>query len=205
MAVCPVILQSMQKICETGVRFFALRGHINRGGDAVEFEAVYRRYFSGVYRYLCRLTGSVQLAEEITSETFFRALRSLDSFRGECDMRVWLCQIAKNCYLSWLKKNGRVVRADEAELAEAADETDLEERLAAREQAQLVRSILHGLDEPYREVFMWRVFGELSFREIGELFEKSQNWACVTYHRARNKILNRLEELEHEAGMQSCQ
>lgn len=201
MTVCPVILQNMQKNCEAYVRFFTLRGHINRGGDAVEFEAVYRRYFSGVYRYLCRLTGSAQLAEEITSETFFRALRSLDSFRGGCDMRVWLCQIAKNCYLSWLKKNGRVESADEAALENTPDESDLEERLATREQAQTVRAILHVLAEPYREVFMWRVFGELSFQEIGELYGKSQNWACVTYHRARNRILNRLEELEHEAGM----
>lgn len=70
----------------------------------MEFEQVYDLYFRDVYRYILKLSGSEHVAEEITSDTFFKALRSIGKFRGSCDMRVWLCQIAKNCYYTYLRK-----------------------------------------------------------------------------------------------------
>ena len=71
-------------------------------------------------------------------------------------------------------------------------------QISEREEARLIRKILHDISDPYKEVFMWRVFGELSFKDIGDLYGKTDNWACVTYHRARKMIQNRLEEIEHE-------
>ena len=88
---------------------------------AVEFEDVYKAYFGPVYRYLLRLSGDEQLAEELAAETFFRALRAAEGFRGECEVRVWLCQIAKNAYYTHQKKSRRACPADEALLGQLAD------------------------------------------------------------------------------------
>lgn len=114
-------------------------------------------------------------------------------------MRVWLCQIAKNTYYSYLKKNSKVSHIDEADLQNTADPDALiEAHFSEQAEVWQIRKILHEVSEPYKEVFMWRVFGELSFKEIGEIYGKTDNWACVTYHRARKMIKRRLEEIEHE-------
>lgn len=167
----------------------------------MEFEQIYQTYFKSVYQYIQQLSGNEHIAEEITSETFFKAMKSIGNFRGECDMRVWLCQIAKNTYFSYLKKNSRIVSADEAELLNIADTVLIEEQVATQDETRKIRKILHDVPDPYKEVFMWRVFGELSFKEIGDLYGKTDNWACVTYHRARKMIQSRLEEIEHGKGM----
>lgn len=157
----------------------------------MEFEQIYTTYFRDVYLYIRKLSNSEHIAEEITSETFFKAMKSFDGFRGDCDIRVWLCQIAKNCYYSYLKKVDRTESVDNAEIAEQS--TSFEERLFQQDTAMQIQKILHDVPEPYKEVFMWRVYADLSFKQIGQIFGKSENWACVTYHRARNKIKEKLE------------
>ncbi len=165
----------------------------------MEFDQIYNSYFKSVYLYVMQLSGNEHIAEEITSETFFKAINSVDSFRGDCDMRVWLCQIAKNTYYSYLKKNRKELGIDESDLRNVADpDARIDVQIGEQEEARLIRKILHDISDPYKEVFMWRVFGELSFKEIGNLYGKTDNWACVTYHRARKMIQNRLEEIEHE-------
>ena len=152
-----------------------------------EFEEIYRAYFNDVYRYLLRLSGDQHVAEELTSQTFFKAMQGIQSFRGDCEVRVWLCQIGKNCTHT----------LDEAELLELPEEGDSPEQLCERrDQAMRIRKVLHQLPEPYKEVFLWRVFAELSFKEIGQMFGKTHNWACVTYHRAKAMVRQRLEENE---------
>ncbi len=163
-------------------------------GFEEEFEKIYIRYFNDVFLFLKKLSKDEGIAEEITSETFFKAMRSIDSFRGEADVRVWLCQIAKNCYLSHLKKQQRLVDIDNIDDIEPFDSKDtIEEQIVNRSDAMQIHLLLHKLAEPYKEVFMLRVFGELSFQQIGDIFQKTDNWACVTYHRARNKILKQME------------
>ena len=144
-----------------------------------------------------RISGSADVADEITSETFFKALGAIDGFRGECEIRVWLCRIAKNCYYSHLKKNKRLTPLDGAESADAGA-ASVEELLIDSAEAERVRSALHTLPEQYKEVFMWRVFAQMSFRQIGEVFGKNENWACVTYHRARKMILAKMEDENNE-------
>ena len=169
------------------------------GGIVTEFEKIYHNYFNDVFLYIRRLSGNENIAEEITSETFYKAMRSIDSFRGDCDIRVWLCQIAKNCYYTYLKKAGQIDSIEDVELLNisAQDET-VEERLSRQDEAMQIQKILHDVPDPYKEVFMWRVFAELSYKQIGQLFGKSENWACVTYHRARNMIRERLEGSKNE-------
>ncbi len=164
-----------------------------------EFGNIYREYFDDVYRYIRRLSGDEHTAEEITSETFFKAMRAMDRFRRDCDIRVWLCQIAKNCYYTYLKKAKKMEPVGEMELLELpSEESTVEEQYMKREEAARIRTILHHIPEPYKEVFMWRVFAELSFKQIGQIFGKSENWACVTYHRAKTMIQLRLEDRTYE-------
>ena len=151
-----------------------------------DFDEIYRIYFSQVYRYALFLTNDEHLSEEITQETFFKALQAIDSFRGESSIKTWLCSIAKNIYLSGLRKKETLPLED---IPEKADESaGPEEAALTREEANTLYKKLHDLQEPYKEVFTLRVFAEMSFREIGELFGKTENWACVVYHRARGKL-----------------
>ena len=156
-----------------------------------EFEKIYIRYFNDVFLFLKKLSKDESIAEEITSETFFKAMRSIDTFRGETDIRVWLCQIAKNCYFSHLKKQQKIIDIDEVEFTDS--KSTIEEQILNKSDAMQIHRLLHDLAEPYKEVFMLRVFGELSFKQIADIFQKTDNWACVTYHRARNKILSQME------------
>ena len=167
--------------------------------EPMNIEELYRTYFDIVYRYIRSISQDGSLAEEVTQETFFKALKKADQFRGDCDVRVWLCQIAKNTLYDHLKKQEKQLLGDEKlEKIESAGGELLEEKLAQRSQAMEIHKVLHRLSEPYKEVFSLRTFGELTFREIGMLFGKSENWARVTYYRARVKIR---EELEHEDHM----
>ena len=156
-----------------------------------ELESLYRAYFQDVYLYILSLSKDEHIAEDITSEAFIKAIKSIDTFKGNCDIRVWLCQIAKNCYYSYLRKNKKIIYTDEE--PEHISEINIEQSIVSKEDAMKIHEILHKLKEPYKEVFSLRVFSELSFREIGNLFGKSENWACVTYHRARKKIQEEME------------
>lgn len=163
-----------------------------------EFDEIYAAYFHDVFLYVRRLSGNEQIAEDITSETFFKALRTINTFRGECEMRVWLCQIAKNCYFSYLKESRKIEIADPAELLEQPSTESLEDIFLRHEDATSIRSLVHRLKGPYKEVFMLRVIGELSFKQIGSIFQKNENWACVTYHRARKMIQEQMEANQNE-------
>ena len=156
-----------------------------------EFHDVYKRYFRDVYRYAFSLCKNEALAEEITQETFFKALNSLESFDGKCKVSVWLCQIAKNTYLSLCRKEKHLDH--ETDISLMSGDQNIEDRYLSKESAFEIHKILHKLPEPYKEVFSLRAFGELSYQQIAELFGKTETWARVTYHRARLKIKEELK------------
>ena len=160
-----------------------------------DFEAVFRAYYDDVFRFLRGLTASENLAEELTQETFFRAFRSIEQYRGESELRVWLCSIARNLYYSHCRKEKHLT-GDEVPRDYAADGADLTDLIADKELAFQLHKVLHTMREPYKEVFSLRVFGELSFSEIGALFDKSGHWACVTFHRAKSMIHDQIKEGE---------
>lgn len=164
-----------------------------------DIEAVYRAYFRDIYLYLLSLTRDEKLSEDLTSETFLKAMKNIGSFRGDTDIRVWLCQIGKNSYFSYLRKNRGTISIETG--PELPSGMDLEQRISDRDSSVRIHRILHRMEEPYKEVFTLRFFGELGFRDIAALFGKSENWACVTYHRARKKIRERMEE-KNDAALQ---
>lgn len=166
--------------------------HIDEGGDIVaNFQEVYDLYFRDVYRYALSLCRNESLAEEITQETFYKALSKLDSFDGKCKISVWLCQIAKNAFISMRRKDKHLDANTDTSLL--PDSESIEERFIDKEAAFSIHRVLHSLEEPYKEVFSLRTFGELSFKQIAELFGKTETWARVTYHRARLKIKEELK------------
>ena len=111
-----------------------------------DFEKLYNTYFNDVYLYIRRLSGDEHIAEEITSDTFFKAIKSIDSFRGDCDVRVWLCQIAKNSYYSYIKRTGKTVSIDEHELFELPDTAlSVAEEYVKQDEIERIQRILHGI------------------------------------------------------------
>lgn len=159
------------------------------------FDQIYDRYFQDVYQYILAISRSAQAAEEITQETFFRALKNIDSFRGDCDIRAWLCKIAKNQYFRMMEKGKKYSSGPAPE--QPAD-LDTEGDFIKREDAFHIYQALHAMEEPYKEVFSMRIFGELPFKKIGLIFGKSESWARVTYYRAKQKIREKVKEERHE-------
>lgn len=161
----------------------------------MDLEKIYREYFTTVYRYILAISRDPDLAEEVTQETFVKALRKISDFRGDCEIRVWLCQIAKNEYFQHLKKQKKQ-ETTEADLI--MQEESPEKKLLSKELSFRIQKILHDMEEPYKEVFYMRTYGEMSFKEIALLFDRQETWARVTYYRARKKIM---EVLENEGNL----
>ena len=155
-------------------------------------EKLYEAYYMRVFSYAMTLAGDRSQAEEITQETFFRAFSKGSSFRGESDEMTWLCAIAKNFFLDEKRRQGRTEPLPEGDIRDAGK--SMEQKAQDRDTSFQIHLALHALEEPYREVFELRVFGELSFREIGMIFGKTENWARVTYHRAKLKLQERMNE-----------
>lgn len=162
------------------------------GSPVQNFDQIYTAYYQVVFRYILTLTRDPDTAEEVTQQAFFQALKKIDRFRGDCALESWLCQIAKNTYLSMQRKNKRLSGESPADAAAAA-ETDVQSALEQQETADRLFTLLHQLPEPYKEVFWLRTFGERSFSEIAAIFGKTESWARVTYHRAKRKLQEGME------------
>lgn len=150
---------------------------------------MYNAYYMKVYSYVITLSHSRETAEEIAQKTFFKVFTSGNKYRGEASEFTWLCTIAKNIYIDELRAQKHAAKQD----TELPSPDRMEQALIDEDFAFRIHQILHNLEEPYKEVFQLRVFGELSFGKIGDLFDKTENWARVTYHRARLKIQERME------------
>lgn len=163
-----------------------------------EMGIIYSRYYKDVYNFCCGLCNKdPDMAEEITQNTFFKAIQSADSFRGNCAIKTWLCQIARNDYISRLRKDKHISKTETAEqlLENMADpQESTQTRLEDSESAIQISRILDGLDEPYGEVFRLRVLQDMDYKDIATIYKKSENWARVTYYRAKQKIIETMKQ-----------
>lgn len=160
-----------------------------------EFHEIYEKYSADLYAFILRMCRNEQLAKDILQDTMLKAMTSADSFKGGCSVRTWLYTIAKNLYCDYLKKaENRNSSIDD--VPEPAAHESIEVSFADKDTAMRIHHLLHELDEPYREVFTLRVFAELSYSEIGEVFGKSGNWAGVTYYRAKQRLMELLKKEE---------
>lgn len=159
-------------------------------------DEIYEECFETVYKYLFCLTHNSDISEELTQETFYRAVKKIDTYNGKCKISVWLCQIAKHLWYNQCRKNKRIVDTDET--FDIEDPQNLEEQFIEGEEKVLLYKKMQNLDEKTREVMYLRITGELSFKEIGEILGKTENWARVTFYRGKSKLK---EVDENEKGM----
>lgn len=157
----------------------------------MEFEKIYKLYFKDVYIFLYSLSQNKAVAEDITQDTFLKAMKNIHTFDGRKEIKAWLFTIARNTYYTEYnhQKNFSPYEIED----NVAGNHDILDDLILEEQSDLILKILHNINEPYKEVFMLRFFGSLSFDRISLIFEKSESWARVTYYRAKKQVLEQME------------
>ncbi len=177
--------------------FLRLTDERKKGGVMIsmDYEKLYTSYYMQIYSYVVSIAQNRELAEEITQKTFYKAISAKTKFKGRSNELTWLCSIAKNLYYDELRKNQHI--ADMSEISELPSDENIERTVSDSDMAFRIHLVLHRLDEPYKEVFQLRVFGELSFAQIATIFGKTETWARVTYHRAKLKIQEGIGE-KHE-------
>lgn len=156
------------------------------GPKQKQLEVMYEREAKNVYKYLYHLCQNKETAEDLTAETFLKAAKSLSGFRGECKESVWLCQIAKHLWYRELKRQKKTAPWPDDQ--EMVSEQDVEAQVLASLGRLEWFQKLQGLEPVAREVMYLRLYGDLSFREIGEVLGRSENWARVTFYRGKQKM-----------------
>ncbi len=164
--------------------------------DPMDMDQIYRTYERMVYQFLYMRTHDAHWSQDLLQETFLRAVTSISRYDGSCKLSVWLCQIARHVLWQELRKRGKT---DFAELADSIPDPgnpDAETQVLQSEDRVGLYRAIHRLSEKEREVVLYRITGELSFREIGEILEKSENWARTTFYRAKLRLRKELKANE---------
>ena len=161
-------------------------------GDRLE--QIYKEYAQTVYKYLLSITHDAQLAEELTQETFYRAVYSIEKYDGSCKISVWLCQIAKHIWYQELEKRTKYKTQELGE--DIPSRLILEDDVVSSSEKLELYKAIQTLNAPMKEVVLLRLSGELSFAEIGAILSKNENWARVTFYRAKRKIREVLTNAE---------
>lgn len=156
-------------------------------GQGISEEVLCAEY-EAVYRYVLSLCRNEVEAQDITQETFLKAMKSSGKFEWGSSLYTWLCAIAKNLWFNNCKKYNREILPEDMASVQNKMQVPVEQNLFEKDTTMHIHRILHNLPEPYKEVFSLRMFGQLSFAEIAGLFSKTESWARVTYHRARKMI-----------------
>ena len=152
-----------------------------------DIKEIYEEYFETVNKYLFCLTKNYDIAEELTQETFYRAVKRIGTYKGDCKISVWLCQIAKNLWYDQCRKNKKIVN-NEYDFLDLEGEDSVEEQIISNDEKITLYKKMQKLDEKTREVIYLRITGELSFKEIGDILNKSETWARVTFYRGKQKM-----------------
>ena len=158
-------------------------------------EQIYKQYATTVYKFLLSKCRDEDLAEELTQETFYQAIKSIDHFDGRSQISTWLCAIARNILSSYSRKNKVHEPLEDADIPVEGEESSVLNSMAG---VELMRK-LHSLPEPYREVMYMRVFGDLSFQEIGDILGKTDNWARVIYYRGKERLSKEVNKDEYSS------
>jgi len=157
-----------------------------------DLEQLYTAYYSKVYAYVLVMSQDEHIAEEVTQEAFYKAMKGLKKFRGDSALLTWICSIARNTYYDEKRKSQKTVAIETIE--DLQDEFDVEKYISTKGALLHIHNILHDMKEPYKEVFSLRCFAELSFEQIGKIFGKTENWARVTYYRSKKMIQAMVKE-----------
>lgn len=160
----------------------------------MDIDKIYREYFETVYKYLLYLSHNEDLAEELTQETFYKAIKNIKKFREESKLSTWLIKIAKNLYFDEIKRQKNKEKNEILEIQIQNFNECIEDTIVSNEEKNELKNKINTLDEISKQVVFFRISGELSFKEIGILLGKSENWARVTYYRAKSKLMKGAED-----------
>lgn len=157
-----------------------------------KIEEIYKDYYEIVYKYLFCLTHDKDLSEDLAQETFVKMIKNIDKFSGKSKLSSWLCEIAKNNWIDYLRKNKRQIEIingnKEDNEIERQSEQNIEDDFIEREDKDKVYERINSLDEISKKVMYLRVQGDLSFKEIGDILGRTENWARVTFYRGKQKL-----------------
>lgn len=159
----------------------------------INLDEIYEDYAQFVYKFLMSLCSNPDMAEELTQETFYHAIRSAKKYDGTCKVSTWLCQIAKHLRLQDINKKKRRATSP-LDDSLPSPKSDIEENICLEEEKMQLIKAVHTLEETAKEVVLLRITGAFSFKEIGEVFNKNENWARVTFYRAKQKIVKGLSK-----------
>lgn len=164
---------------------------------------LYESHSRAVYCFLLAQGAGPDIAEELTQETFYQAVRHVGDFRGESSVQTWLCGIAKHVWLAHLRRQGRTVSLEQEQMEQLEQDTapSAEQQALSGLDSMAMLKALHRLKEPMREVVYLRLMGDLSFREIGEIMEHTETWARVNFYRGKREIIKEVQEHETETGV----
>lgn len=157
----------------------------------MDIEKIYRIYFDDLYRFLLYLCKNKEVAQDICSESFIRAMKNIENVE-DSKVKSYLFQIGKNTYYNYYKKNKRLLLTENIENYDLALES-FEKDILEKESLSSLERAIESLENPYKDVVKLRLI-DLSFKEIGEIYKKNQNWACVIFHRAKDKLKILMEE-----------
>lgn len=157
----------------------------------MDIEKVYRIYFDDLYRFLLYLCKNKEIAQDICSESFIRAMKNIENI-SDSKVKSYLFQIGKNTYYNYYKKNNRILLTENIEDFDLALES-FEKDLLDKENLNNLERAIENLENPYKDVVKLRL-NDLSFKEIGEIYKKDQNWACVVFYRAKEKLKSLMED-----------
>ena len=152
-----------------------------------DIKQIYEEYFETVNKYLFCLTHDNDISEELTQETFYKAVQKINTYKGKCKMSVWLCQIAKNLWYDQCRKNKKVINIEENLFDVQAPDSTENQVISNDEKISLYKK-MQKLDEKTREVIYLRITGELTFKEIATILNKTENWARITFYRGKSKL-----------------
>lgn len=151
-------------------------------------EEVYIKYFEIVYKYLFCLTHNSDLAEELAQETFFKATMKIHTFKEDSKVSTWLCKIAKNLWYNEIRHNKKINIIEYDDIRDIIDYEDIIDTIISKEEKEQLYKKVKELDPVTREVMNLRIVGNLSFKEIGKILEKNENWVRVIFYRGKNKL-----------------
>lgn len=163
-----------------------------------EFDEIYRTYASDIYNFILKLSGNETISMDILQDTMMKAVMSADKFKGNCSVKTYLCTIARNEYYNYLKKSENKNVPLDVVTDRSDDDNSPEILLTDSDQAMQIHELLHLLEEPYKEIFTLKVFADLTYKDIGNIFGKNENWARVTYFRAKERIIKLMNEREFD-------
>lgn len=163
--------------------------------DAEEF---YNRYYLPLVKYLCALTGDLQISEDIAEDTFLKVFVSYEKYDGKCSTFSFLCTVGKNLYIDYLRKEKRKQNLSDDEISKLSDKETSFENIEQREMWEKMLIYLDEMQDIQRDIFIMRVYEELSYAEIGNILDKSENYVRVNFYRAKNKLIQKLKEDGYE-------